>query len=403
LPLKVLHSSDWHLGAVLHGEDRNSEHRRFLAWLIDTVSEEKIDALVIAGDIFDVYAPPASSQKLYYQFLADIIKLEKAPEIFIIAGNHDSPYFLGAPAGILSHLKIHIVSSLDSEKPEDVIFGIKDKNDGTAIQICAVPFIREKDLKAPAQYNEAAAAFYHDVYAIAGAKNDGNTHVLMTGHFYLDGSKKSDDYSERTREVGNLQGLPAALLPRASYFALGHLHQSQCLKDREYFRYSGSPLPMSFSEAANEKSVVIAEFNNNYAENPRLTVKTIPLWQELRQLKGSPDSILDSLREIKAGGKNVWLAIQVSEYDGDLSAFWEELDEPGEQSAYKILVKQDVRSKQGTDDWRGDEGGELSSLEPPDVFNNFLTEAQVDAEEKKIFGALFNEIYNSILVDEDNE
>jgi exonuclease SbcD len=399
LAVKVLHSSDWHLGAVLHGEERGGEHERFLAWLTELVREEGIDVLVIAGDVFDVYAPPAAAQKLYYEFLVGLLKLEKRPEVFIVAGNHDSPYFLDAPAALFSYLKIHVVSRINIERPCDVIFEIKDAASGVALQICAIPFIREKDLNTTNDYNKAAAAFYHDVYATAKNNNGGDTHVLMTGHFYLDGSVKSDDYSERTREVGSLQGLPPALLPDPSYLALGHLHKSQCIT-KNYFRYSGSPLPMSFSEAESEKSVVLIEFNNHYDEKPTPVIIPIPSWQELRRLKGGPDSILKELNGIRASGKNIWLAVQVTEYAGDLSSFWEELDELCLNAAYKILVRQDARVKEGGEDWRGEEGGELSSLEPPDVFNNFLTEKELSDEEKIIFTDLFNEIYNRVLVDE---
>ncbi|MDR2342927.1 MAG: exonuclease subunit SbcD [Spirochaetaceae bacterium] len=426
--MKVLHTSDWHLGAMLHNEDRKEEHRQFLSWLLKTIRDEAIDVLVVSGDIFDVYAPSTAAQKLYYDFLAGIIKTGNEPEVFIIAGNHDSQHFLGAPSDILSKLKIHVVSAADTEKCENLIFEIPDGFGRAALTVCAIPFLREKDLKtsgAPgqggpdslsAQYNRAAAAFYHKVYDIAKTKN---TPVLMTGHFYLDGSKKSDDYSERTREVGNLQGLPAGLLPDADYYALGHLHRSQAINNKNHIRYSGSPLPMSFGEAGDTKYVVIAVFDTVSAgAKPVIQLKEIPVWQELRQISGSPDAILEEFRRVKAGGKKVWIEIQVTECDGDLYDFWNALEreavfaapmelplleaaELPPDSPYKILVKQDMRAVANTGDWRISDGsGDLSSLDPVEVFWKFMLEQKITAEHAEVFMKMFKELYNDVIVNE---
>jgi exonuclease SbcD len=395
---------------MLHSEDRKEEHEKFLSWLLEIIKAESIDVLIVSGDIFDVYAPSTAAQKLYYNFLAGTIKLENAPEVFIIAGNHDSRHFLGAPSGILSKLKIHVVSGIDMEKPENSIFEIKDKNAETALVICAIPFLREKDLKVTGgeipiseQYNKAAAEFYHKVYD--KAKRAGAP-VLMTGHFYVEGSQKSDDYSERTREVGSLQSLPASTLPDADYYALGHLHRNQTINGN--MRYSGSPLPMSFSEAESVKYVIIAVFDKEAAETkPVIQLKEIPVWQKLRRIKGSPDKIIAEIESIKTTGENVWLEIQVTEYEGSLFNFWNTIEpQPGAaelplEPLYKILVKQDMRVRQDDDDWRGsDESGNLAALEPANVFEKFLREENVNPEEIEVFMNMFNELYNNVIVNE---
>jgi exonuclease SbcD len=426
--MKVLHTSDWHLGAMLHNEDRKEEHRQFLSWLLETVKADSIDVLVVSGDIFDVYAPSTAAQKLYYDFLAGIIRMGKMPEVFIVAGNHDSQHFLGAPSDILSRLKIHVVSSVDTEKPENHVFEIRDDSGRTALTVCAIPFPREKDLKVSgaatgqdgddslsAQYNRAAAAFYHKVCGIAKTKN---APVLMTGHFYVDGSQKSDDYSERTREVGNLHGLPAGLLPDADYYALGHLHRSQTINGKNHIRYSGSPLQMSFGEAKDAKYVLIATFDADSTETkPAIQLKEIPVWQELRQISGSPDTILKEFWLIKASGKKVWIEIQVTEHPGDLYNFWNTLEREAVFAApielplaaeelpvdppYKILVRQDMRERESTDDWRdSDESGDLSSLDPAAVFQKFMREQRITAEHAKTFMKMFNELYNDVIVNE---
>jgi exonuclease SbcD len=426
--MKVLHTSDWHLGAMLHNEDRKEEHRQFLSWLLETIKAESIDVLIVSGDIFDVYAPSTAAQKLYYDFLAGIIRIRNVPEVFIIAGNHDSQHFLGAPSDILSRLKIHVVSSVDTEKPEKHIFEVRDDSGRTALTVCAIPFLREKDLKVSgaataqdgddslsAQYNRAASAFYHKVCGIAKAKN---APVLMTGHFYVDGSQKSDDYSERTREVGNLRGLPAGLLPDADYYALGHLHRNQAINGKTHIRYSGSPLQMSFGEAEDSKYVLIAAFEADSSETkPVVQLKEIPVWQALRQLSGSPETILKEFRLIKASGKKVWIEIQVTEHPGDLYDFWNTLEREAVFAApielpllseeltidppYKILVRQDMRTRESTDNWRNsDESGDLSSLDPAAVFQKFMQEQKITEEDAGVFMKMFSELYNDVIVNE---
>ena len=238
----------------------------------------------------------------------------------------------------------------------------------------------------------------------------------MTGHFYLDGSQKSDDYSERTREVGNLRGLPAGLLPDADYYALGHLHKSQAVNDKNHIRYSGSPLPMSFGEAADTKYVVIVVFDTASAgKKPLIQLKEIPVWQELRQISGTPEEILKEFRSVKASGKKVWIEIQVTEHSGDLYDFWHTLEKETTLTApielplaaselpidppYKILVRQDMRARENTDDWRdSDESGDLSSLDPAAVFKEFMREQNIAAEHTETFMNMFNELYNDVIV-----
>ncbi|MDR0409150.1 MAG: exonuclease SbcCD subunit D C-terminal domain-containing protein [Spirochaetaceae bacterium] len=426
MPVKVLHTSDWHLGAMLHNEERRDEHRRFLSWLLETIECECIDALVVSGDVFDVYAPSTAAQKLYYDFLSAVIKLKPAPDVFIVAGNHDSRHFLGAPAGILSELNIHIISSIDAKRPQDCVFEVKSRDSLSSLTICAVPFLRERDLNVInsansvkshgalsifEQYSRTAAAFYHDVYKIAVAKN---APVLMTGHFFLDGGMKSDDYSERAREVGSLQSLPASALPDADYYALGHLHRGQAVGGRDNVRYSGSPLPMSFAESGGGKSVVIAVFDGDSAGlKPEICLKEIPLWQNLRQVKGCPDDILAELGRLRATGENVWVEVQVTEHDGDLFDFWNALEKEaaafasGElplESSCKILVKQDLRVRRNDGDWRDeDEGGGLSTLNPAGVFERFLQDEKVSTENVEVFMNMFNEIYNDVIVNKSGE
>jgi exonuclease SbcD len=399
------------LGAALHGEERADEQREFLLWLLRTVEDEAADALVVAGDVFDVYAPPASAQKLYYDFLAGLVRLKEPPAVFIVAGNHDSPHFLGAPSGVLDALDIHVIGGADAEKPEALVFEVKGRT-SDAIVVGAVPFLRERDVSnllgvtaedaesGPddgSRYNRAAAAFYRRVFEAAEKRGAeaGGASVLLTGHLYIEGSAKSDDYSERTREIGNLTGLPSSLLPPADYYALGHLHRPQVLNGN--MRYSGSPLAMSFGEAGSAKSVAVLEFDGS-GKPPSVRLLEVPVRQELLQISGTPDAILEELGRLKTEERKAWVDVGVTEHEGELLSFWNALDSEAASAPYKILVRQDMRERGGTEDWRGEAESDLSSLDPAAVFADFLKEAGVDGDEAAEYMAMFGEVYNEAAV-----
>jgi exonuclease SbcD len=413
--IRVLHTSDWHLGAQLHEQERQEEHKKFLAWLKSLIVSETIDVLIIAGDIFDTYAPPVSAQSLYYDFLGALAGMGKScPEIIIISGNHDSPLFLGASKDLLSRLKIHVVSP--DPGADDEIFKIKNESTadsnsetalppaGTGLLVCAVPFLRDRDLKVMADlsaqddisglYRDAASKRYHNVFSLA-KKTAPGAPIVMTGHLFMDGSSLSDNYSERVREAGKLSSLPLGLLPEADYFALGHLHRPQAVGGKEHCRYSGSPLPMSFSEAGQVKSVVIAEFESGKAK-PRIELKEIPQWQKLEQIKGNPVKIRERLEEIKTANENVWIDIVVNDFSGEIMGFWNELDaftaSSGKNALYKLLTRRYEIEKQGTETGEIETFTGISDLDPLAIFKRKLKDENVPDDETAKFIGMFNEI-----------
>jgi exonuclease SbcD len=410
--VKVLHTSDWHLGAQLYEKDRLEEQKLFLHWLHDTIEEEKIHVLVVSGDIFDNYVPSVQAQALYYEFLARLLVLAPRPEIFITAGNHDSPQFLNAPKELLSHLNIHIVSEILPDNSDGEIFEIRDEKEKPLLALCAVPFLRERDLKLIVdlgagddpvrKYQEAAAAHYSRVLERAKSKIPGLP-VLVTGHLFLGGAVLSDDSSERFREVGRLSSMSAELLPRADYYALGHLHRPQNIGGVEYCRYSGSPIAMSFSEAGQQKSVVIAEFESEARQydlfrpaEPQITLLEIPQWQKLEQIKGDADTIRKRLAEIKAANEKVFLEIQITSCAGNMLDFQAEIDGLRAEILerrynFSILASKDMRNPL-QNEGAGEDVTEVASLKPMDVFMRKLEAEEITGAEQKTFTAMFQEI-----------
>ena len=445
--LKILHTSDWHLGAVLAAEERIGEQKMFLDWLTGCIIDEQIDVLIVSGDIFDTYTPPVSAQNAYYQFLAGLIPCRHLKAVFITGGNHDSPAFLAASSGILSCLNIHVVSSLEQpQTPEPApnggdtavvpphegadrgIFEVLDGAGNTVLVVCAVPFLREKDLRVTGGMDDetdiaektqlALAAHYQSVFEQAQeiahnriahnhSGNDGSIPIIMTGHLYIAGSVLSDAGSERAREVGRLSSFPAALLPKADYIALGHLHKPQKAGGSEFCRYSGAPLPMSFSEGpllnleqptehdeaavpdTAGKSVVIVEFENP----PRLRLVAAPEFRRLLRLRGSPDDILQQLEQIE---DETWLEVQVTRNEGPLIDFWNKLAEVAQHSKYKILIKRDMRESTRLS-FDADDGVELRALSPSGVFEQRLKDESLTEEDTAAYTKMFTEIYNGII------
>jgi exonuclease SbcD len=406
--IRVLHTSDWHLGAQLYEQERTEEHKKFLAWLKALIVSETIDVLIIAGDIFDTYAPPVSAQSLYYDFLGALAGMgNSCPEIIIIAGNHDSPLFLSASRDLLSRLKIHVVSP--DPGADDEIFKIKNQDSAlppfdTRLLVCAIPFLRDRDLKVTADlsarddisglYRDAASKRYHKVFSLA-KKTAPGAPIVMTGHLFMDGSSLSDNYSERVREAGKLSSLPLGLLPEADYFALGHLHRPQAVGGKEHCRYSGSPLSMSFSEAGQVKSVAIAEFERGKTK-PRIELKEIPQWQKLEQIKGNPAKIRERLEKIKTANENVWIDIVVNDFSGEIMGFWNELDaftaSSGKNALYKLLTRRYETEKQGTETGDTETFTGISDLDPLVIFKRKLKDENVQDDETAKFIDMFNEI-----------
>ena len=271
--MKILQTADWHLGHSLHGIGREYEHQCFLRWLLEQLEQCEADALIIAGDIFDSANPPASAQTTLYDFLLQARQRRPLLDIVLIGGNHDSAARLDAPAQILQSLGITVVGGLTRVNNGNIdwqrlIVPLKD-NTGVVRAICgAMPFIRNSDLPLISDVERRAesdkdkdplissvARLYQQLsqqmqqYIVEQALNEPITQIV-TGHCYMVGTELSE-LSERRILGGNQHALPASIFAQAvDYAALGHLHKAQRVNssNKTQIRYSGSPIPLSFSE-----------------------------------------------------------------------------------------------------------------------------------------------------------
>lgn len=275
-PLTILHTSDWHLGRRLYGRMRYEEFEAFLSWLQETISAQKVDVLIVAGDIFDTMTPSNRAQALYYEFLGKVSKL-CCEHIVIVAGNHDSPTFLDAPSKVLKFLNVHVVGTACDDLNDEVL--VLDAVDGTPhCIIAAVPYLRDRDVRS-SQAGESAdskdanvikgiRAHYDKVASIAKAKqaelaesHQRHIPIIATGHLFAAGGKTTDDDGVRDLYVGSLGKISADMFDDGfDYVALGHLHVPQRVGGCEHIRYSGSPIAMGFGEAKQQKQILLIQF-----------------------------------------------------------------------------------------------------------------------------------------------
>lgn len=275
-PLTILHTSDWHLGRRLYGRLRYEEFELFLHWLQDTISAQKVDILIVAGDIFDTMTPSNKAQALYYEFLGKVSR-SCCQHVVIVAGNHDSPTFLDAPSNVLKFLNVHVIGTACDDLDDEVLVLGDDDNNPHCI-IAAVPYLRDRDVRSSSAGESADSKdanviagiceHYDNVADIAKAKQAYliKTHqryipIIATGHLFASGGKTTEDDGVRELYVGSLGKISADMFNDGfDYVALGHLHVPQRVGGRESIRYSGSPIPMGFGEAKQQKQVLLVQF-----------------------------------------------------------------------------------------------------------------------------------------------
>jgi len=300
--MKILHTSDWHLGSSLYGRKRYDEYESFLNWLSEYIENEDIDVLLVAGDIFDNSTPSTRAQELYYRFLHRMARINGL-QVVVTAGNHDSPSLLNAPKALLRTLDIHVIGSVTGDATDEVLV-MKNRDGVPALIVCAVPYLRDRDIRnaEPGESTEDKTkkiqdgiyAHYREVLEAAEARRVEIGHdlpVIAMGHLFVKGGQAGTDDGVRELYVGNLALVRADLIsPGCAYLALGHLHRPQVISGTVPCRYSGSPLPMGFGEAGQEKMVIVAETGPGSAFN--INEVRVPCFRQLLTLKGELEMVV---------------------------------------------------------------------------------------------------------------
>lgn len=323
--VRFLHTSDWHIGKLLNERSRQLEHERFFDWLIDVVRVESIEAILLAGDVFDTAYPSQAAQKLYYDFCARLFR-ECDCRFFVVAGNHDSALHLEAPSQVLRALQAHVVGSLSAD-PDDRILVYPDPEQ-PRLAIAALPFLRDRDLRvghlgeSPDEIKAEITAGIRERYretADALASAYPGVPAIATGHLTVLGATTSD--SERDVHIGGLGSVGADAFPDLfGYVALGHLHRAQMVGGNERIRYSGSPIPLSFSEAKDAKEVRVVDVSPSGVTQYPLD---IPVFRQLAQVRVNSATLEAEIESLDPGVTDLptWIEVIVEDatFDDDLN------------------------------------------------------------------------------------
>jgi exonuclease SbcD len=430
--MRIIHTSDWHLGQHFYGKSRAPEHQQFLNWLIEQSKSQQIDAIIVAGDIFDTGTPPSYAREIYFDFIAKLHRTQC--QLVVLAGNHDSVAMLTESQKILQQLSTRVVSAVSNNMAEQVFVLNSLKTEQQAV-ICAIPFIRPRDIvksyagqsanEKQRSLQQAITEHYQVLFEQAQGLSQFNQvdgtrlPIIATGHLTTIGASTSE--SVRDIYIGTLEAFPASEFPAADYIALGHIHRPQKVTKGEHIRYSGSPIALSFDEANTQKSIVIAEFKNGELSKTELC--NVPCFQPLAMVKTHLETLSEDIAsvvelksialknedssiaaspsaeekithdEIPAQDK-IWLDIEIesAEYLQDLSARIEQIVK--ELPVEVLLVRRSKKSRQQMPSH--EKKVTLSELSVQEVFDARMALEPWDSDEQQQRKTRLNSLYLNI-------
>lgn len=405
--MKILHTSDWHIGRALYGRKRYEEFDRFLDWLIGCISREGIEALLLAGDVFDNGTPGNRALEQYYRFLCRVAGAG-CRHVVITAGNHDSPSLLNAPRELLHSLNVHVVGCM-TEAPQDELLLLKDADGRPELIVCAVPYLRDRDIRRSEvgetcqdkdrKLTEGIRDHYRQMGELALAKRAElgiNLPIIAMGHLFTSGGQTVEGDGVRELYVGSLGQVRADNFPDCfDYLALGHLHLAQRVGGADNRRYSGSPIPLSYGEAGQRKLVLVVD-----TDEEGLSVREIcvPSFQALATVRGDWNQIAGRIAAMKEEATSIWLEVI---YDGDqvIGDLQERLRGVIDGTSLEILRTKNLRLVERTLSRMASEET-LDDLDPQEVFARCLEAHAVPQEQQGELVAAFRETVAALYDDD---
>ncbi len=407
--MRLFHTSDWHLGQNLHGQERDFEHASFLTWLLARLAERKPDVLLIAGDIFDTVNPPVKAQERLYDFIVNAHEQQPLLTIVMIAGNHDSGSRIELPAPLMRRLRTHALGrvlwlddgTLDVER---LLLPLPNANGEIGAWCLALPFLRPAEVTGPTlgdNYLRGIGRVHELLIEAANLRRQPGQALIAISHAHMAGGSVSED-SERSLIIGNAEALPASLFGETiTYVALGHLHKPQRVNGEKRIRYSGSPIPLSFSEIGYQHQILEIDCDGDQLRSvetlliPRAVnlqrIGPAPLAELLVQLKELPD--IDLLADID---RQPWLEVRVrlDEPQPDLR---NQIEAVLEGKAVRLVrIGAEYAGKGSGEGGDSDEGLiELDQLSPQELFSRAWLDnygSEVDEQTLSDFATLLQEV-----------
>ena len=409
--MRILHTSDWHLGQHFMGKTRLDEHQAFLRWLVAQVQVQAVDAVLVAGDVFDTGTPPSYARELYNDFIVEL--QQTGAQLVILGGNHDSVAMLNESRSLLGCLNVQVIPGILTDIEQQVLVLNNAAGQPGAV-LCAVPFIRAREVMSSESgqsaaakqlsLQEAIASHYQQLFARAEqlsqahhARHGQRLPIIGTGHLTTVGASSSD--SVREIYIGTLDAFPAKAFPPFDYLALGHIHRPQKVASHEHMRYCGSPIALSFDEVGQQKQVLLVDLDEGGLG--AITPLSVPIFQPLARVKGNLAQLAIAMKAVAAEqtnldltagcqAKNIWLEVTVAE-DDYLSDLQPRVEQLAEGLPLEILLVRRQRSSQQAS-LSSDARITLSELSPLQVFERRMAVEELAPERQQALQALYEEL-----------
>lgn len=406
--IRILHTSDWHLGSQICGKKRYVEHENFLSWLLSLIEDEKPDILIVAGDIFDSGTPPNRSLELYYQFLGRIAR-SCCRHVIITAGNHDSPSLISAPRELCSHLNITVIGTIPHD-PKEIVMTLYNRDDLPGCIVCPVPYLRDRDIRT-ARAGESAGektaclldgirSCYNEIGRCAESLREqfGDIPIIATGHLFAAGGTTREDDGSRDLYLGTLACVGEDVFPSCiDYLALGHLHLPQKVSGKDTRRYSGAPLPMGFGEAGAKKAVLLIDINPGSLISIREV--PVPVFQPLVRFKGTFDEIISEINRLMWEGSSVYAEILLED-NFVIPDAQEKISDITAGTPVEVLRVKNTRAigvLSGPDSYES-----LDQISPEEVFKRRMDLAKISDDEREELLEMFREVRTDLYEEDKN-
>lgn len=405
--MKILHTADWHIGKKLHKHELAPDFDLFIDWLCQTIIAQGVTLLLISGDIFDLANPSSEARKQYYRALMQLRKLNC--KIILTGGNHDSPAMLNAPGEILKELDMHVVGGLP-ENLADTLIPVQDNSGHNEMIIAAIPFLRDADLRTASEgesYTERVEAVqkgientFKEVAEICKSEYP-NIPAIAMGHLFASGMSTSE--SERDIQIGNLAAFEATQFGEYfEYIALGHIHKPQQVKALVSTFYSGSPIPLSFSEYADKKRVLVLDTEKGYVPESI----AVPSFRQLLKISGNIEMLqlkLSSLEKVGDLDTLIELILQEENYDANKILSFDQLVTDFNKPGFEIVKhRTDFTHKMQGTSALYTQGTQLQDLKPKEVFEELIGRHEYEPETQKEILAAFDELLEEVQTDDKN-
>lgn len=405
--MRILHTSDWHLGQSFMNHSREREHAALIDWLLQQVQTHAVDAVLIAGDIFDTGTPPSYARALYYRLIAELHQRNVA--LLLLGGNHDSVSVLSESLPLLHHLNTTVIAATGAAAQHVLTLPLRGTQQPGCI-VCALPFIRPRDVltstagqSAEDKQRSLQAAIqdtYAQVFAAAQtlqtqlqAQHGVHVPIMATGHLTTVGASSNE--SVREIYVGALEAFPTSAFPPVDYIALGHIHKPQRVGGLEHIRYCGSPIALGFDEAKQTKEVLLVDVNEHGLQT--ITPLATPVCQALASVTGNLASLPAMLKALAPQGSSehpAWIEVTVQE-DDYLPDLAPRIDAMVQDLPLQVLR---VKRQRGTATAQlfTDNGESLDALTPSEVFARRLAQETLAPELQVGLNARYQTVLSSL-------